>query len=33
MPKLSRKLVVIKFCVCGCGNVKEQCKDTPQLWT
>lgn len=33
MPKLSRKLVVVSFCVCGCGNVKEQCKDTPQLWT
>ena len=33
MPKLSRKLVVVSFCVCGCGNVKEQCKEMPQLWT
>ena len=33
MPKLSRKLVVVSFCVCGCGNVKAQCKETPQLWT
>ena len=33
MPRLSRKLTVIKFCVCGCGNIKEQCKETPTLWT
>lgn len=30
--KLSRKIKVITFCLCGCENIKERCTDLPTLW-
>jgi hypothetical protein len=32
-PKLSGKIVIMTFCVCGCENVKGRCKAAPELWT